>query len=85
MKKYGETVAQKGCILQVVAFDSAGCPAPATERELNEWIMAATPQPEDDGGITSVTEQRARIVRQLVQAQVSALCNIGRQPVRRRV
>lgn len=85
VQKYGETVAQKGFILQVVAFDSAGCPAPATEGELNQWITAAEPQPEDDGGIPSVTEQRARIVRQLVQAQASALCNIGRQAVRRRV
>lgn len=86
VNKYGETVANLGDILQVVAFDSAGCPAEKTEAELNAWIVASTSQPEEDGTPPpSVTEQRARIVRQLVQAQASALCNIGRQAVRWRV
>ena len=68
---------QRGDNLQVVAFDSAGCPAYKTKLELDAWIKNAREMEAADGAdLLSFTELRARIVRELVRAQASALLRI---------
>ena len=77
VKKYGDRVKQRGDNLQVVAFDSAGCPAYKTKLELDAWIKNAREMEAADGAdLLSFTELRARIVRELVRAQASALLRI---------
>jgi hypothetical protein len=65
-----------GDILQVVAFDTAGCQALLTGKELDAWIAYAR-ELEGEGTrqnppSPSFTEMRARIVRELVKAQASS-------------
>jgi hypothetical protein len=55
----------------VVAFDTAGCPALLTGKELDAWIAYAR-ELEGEGTSQdppSFTEMRARIVRELVKAR----------------
>jgi hypothetical protein len=40
--------------LQIIAFESAGCPAAASRTDLVRWIKAATPEP---------TSLRSRLAR----------------------
>jgi hypothetical protein len=66
--------------MQVVAFDTAGCPALLTGKELDAWIAYAK-ELEGEGtrqDPPSFTEMRARIVRGLVKAQASSLLRISR-------
>ena len=46
--------------MQIIAFDSAGCPAPSTRTDLARWIKAATPEPDDEGIMDSEHIWRAR-------------------------
>ena len=55
----------------MVAFDTAGCPALLTGKELDAWIAYAR-ELEGEGTSQdppSFTEMRARIVRELVKAR----------------
>ena len=81
--KYGAEVKKLGDILQVVAFDTAGCPALLTCKELDAWIAYARELEGEDtsGGPPSFTEMRARIVRELVKAQASSLLRISHRAI----
>jgi hypothetical protein len=81
--KYGASVKKLGDILQVVAFDTAGCPALLTGKELDAWIAYARElEGEDDNqDPPSFTEMRARIVRELVKAQASSLLRISHRAI----
>ena len=83
--KYGASVKKLGDILQVVAFDTAGCPALLTGKELDAWIAYARElEGEDDNqDPPSFTEMRARIGsdRELVKAQASSLLRISHRAI----
>jgi hypothetical protein len=64
--KYGVDVKRLQDILQVMAFDIAGCPALLTGKELDAWIAYYARELEGEGtrqDPPSFTEMRARIVR----------------------
>jgi hypothetical protein len=75
-------VKKLGDILQVVAFDTAGCPALLTGKELDAWIAYARElEGEDDSQGPRPPffhgDEPARIVRELVKAQASSLLRIS--------
>jgi hypothetical protein len=53
----------QGKKLQIIAFDSAGCPAPSTRTDLACWSKAATPEPDNEGILESEHIWRARLAR----------------------
>lgn len=63
LNKYLAPTEAQGKTLQVIAFDSAGCPAPTTRTHLTRWIKAATPEPDDEGLTESEHIWRARLAR----------------------
>jgi len=76
---YKATVEAQGKELQIIAFDSAGCPAPTTLVYLERWIKAATPEPDSNGIFESQHSWRAHIARAVLQAQAKAVTSLRRQ------
>ena len=75
---YQKDVEKIGKELQIIAFDSAGCPAPQTRKYLERWIKAATPESDDSGIMESQHGWRAMLARSVLQAQAVAVTNMRR-------
>lgn len=59
--------------LQIIAFESAGCPAAASRTDLVRWIKAATPKPDDEDILES---EHIRMARSVLQAQTKAVTSL---------
>lgn len=75
---YKQRVEAQSRELQIIAFDSAGCPHPSTRTYLERWIKAATIEPDEWGIMTSQHAWRARIARSVLQAQAFAVTALRR-------